>query len=112
MSTANITLVVSPAEVKLLAQVLPAAIVKIVSNIHENMPGPTPFSKRDGILFIGGFRHPPNLDAITWYVQNVLPKFREMAAQTNSPRLVTTVIGSNAPASLQKFAEDYRDCWL
>ena len=90
MSLADITLVVSPAETTLLAKLVPAAKVKILSNVHENMPGPKPFSERDGILFIGGFRHPPNLDAIVWYVENVLPIIREKA-----PQLVTTIIGSN-----------------
>jgi O-antigen biosynthesis protein len=99
MSLADITLVVSPTESKLLATLVPGVKVKIVSNIHENMPGPKPFSERDGILFIGGFRHPPNLDAITWYVENVLPIIRKKV-----PQLVTTIIGSNAPPSLQKFA--------
>jgi glycosyltransferase involved in cell wall biosynthesis len=73
--------------------------VKIISNVHQNMPGPKPFNERDGILFIGGFRHPPNLDAINWYVENVLPILRKKA-----PQLITTIIGSNAPPSLQKFA--------
>jgi O-antigen biosynthesis protein len=99
MSLADITLVVSPTESKLLATLVPGVKVKIVSNVHENMPGPKPFSERDGILFIGGFRHPPNLDAITWYVENVLPIIRKKA-----PQLITTIIGSNAPPSLQKFA--------
>jgi O-antigen biosynthesis protein len=99
MSLSDTTLVVSPSEIKLLATLVPAVKVRIVSNVHQNMPGLQPFSERDGILFIGGFRHPPNLDAITWYVENVLPIIRKKA-----PQLVTTIIGSNAPPSLQKFA--------
>jgi O-antigen biosynthesis protein len=99
MSHADLTLVVSPTEKKLLAELVPAVHVNILATIHENMPGPKPFAERDGILFIGGFRHPPNLDAITWYVENVLPIIRQKA-----PQLVTTIIGSNAPPSLQKFA--------
>jgi O-antigen biosynthesis protein len=99
MSHADLTLVVSPTEKKLLAELVPSVRVDILATIHENMPGPKPFSERDGILFIGGFRHPPNLDAITWYVENVLPIIRKKA-----PQLVTTIIGSNAPPSLQKFA--------
>jgi O-antigen biosynthesis protein len=99
MSHADLTLVVSPTEKKLLAELVPAVRVDILATIHENMPGSKPFAERDGILFIGGFRHPPNLDAITWYVENVLPIIRQKA-----PQLVTTIIGSNAPPSLQKFA--------
>ncbi len=99
ISLADITLVVSPNETKLLDELMPGAKVKIISNIHQNMPGLKSFNERDGILFIGGFRHPPNLDAITWYVENVLPIVRKKA-----PQLITTIIGSNAPPSLQKFA--------
>ncbi len=99
MSHADLTLVVSPTEKKLLAELVPSVRVDILATIHENMPGLKPFAERDGILFIGGFRHPPNLDAITWYVENVLPIIRKKA-----PQLITTIIGSNAPPSLQKFA--------
>jgi O-antigen biosynthesis protein len=99
MSHADLTLVVSPTEKKLLAELVPSVQVEIIATIHENMPGTKPFNERNGILFIGGFRHPPNLDAITWYVENVLPIIRQKA-----PQLITTIIGSNAPPSLQKFA--------
>ncbi len=101
MEKADITLVVSPVEEKLLAGIAPSVRVEIVSIIHVNMPGPKSFAERSGVLFIGGFRHPPNLDAVTWYVENVLPILRARNAG-----IVTTVIGSNAPPSLQKFAAD------
>jgi len=101
MSKSDVTIVVSPVEEKLLGEIAPAVRVEIVSNIHVNMPGPKRFNERSGAVFIGGFRHPPNLDAITWYVDNVLPLLRRKSAG-----IVTTVIGSNAPASLQKFAAD------
>ncbi len=31
------------------------------------------FGKREGILFVGGFAHPPNTDAILWFVKEVWP---------------------------------------
>ncbi|MEO8384253.1 MAG: glycosyltransferase [Betaproteobacteria bacterium] len=101
INKSDLTLVVSNTERELLKQLAPHAKVKIVSTIHEPMPGPMPFAEREGILFIGGFRHPPNLDAVTWYVEKVLPILR-----LKHPGLVTTVIGSNAPPSLQRFAGD------
>ncbi len=101
MAKSDVTIVVSPVEEKLLSEIAPTVRVSIVSNIHVNMPGPKGFAERQGAIFIGGFRHPPNLDAITWYVENVLPVLRRKNAG-----IVTTVIGSNAPPSLQKFAAD------
>jgi O-antigen biosynthesis protein len=99
IAVADATLVVSPVEKDLLAAIIPAARVEIVTNIHVPMPGPKPFSEREGVLFIGGFRHPPNLDAINWYVKEVLPILRRKA-----PGIVTTIIGSNAPPALQAYA--------
>ena len=99
INQADVTLVVSTMERELLQRLAPRADVQIVATIHEPMPGPMPFSERAGILFIGGFRHPPNLDAVTWYVENVLPILRE-----KHPGLVTTVIGSNAPSWLEHYA--------
>ena len=99
VNAADLTLVVSPIERDLLQQLAPRAQVQIVSNIHVSMPSPQHFAERDGILFIGGFRHPPNLDAVIWYVENVLPILR-----VKHPGLITTVIGSNAPPALQRFA--------
>ncbi len=99
ITAADATLVVSPIEQDILRQLAPRANVQIVSNIHVPMPGPEPYAARDGILFIGGFRHPPNLDAITWYIEKVLPILR-----IKHPGLVTTVIGSNAPPWLERYA--------
>lgn len=101
MAKADVTLVVSPVEETLLEEIAPDVRVSIVSNIHVPMPGKKPFTERAGAIFIGGFRHPPNLDAVTWYVENVLPILRARGAN-----IITTVIGSNAPPALQKYAAD------
>ena len=99
MTKADVTLVVSHVEQSLLETLVPQVRINIVSTIHDPTPGTKSFAERDGILFIGGFRHPPNLDAVIWYCEQVLPIIRQKA-----PGLVTTLIGSNAPPSLQKFA--------
>ena len=35
------------------------------------------FEKREGLLFVGGFAHPPNADAVLWFAREVFPKIRE-----------------------------------
>ena len=32
-----------------------------------------PFAQRHDLVFVGGFRHPPNVDAVRWFVSEVFP---------------------------------------
>ena len=34
------------------------------------------FEEKEGLLFVGGFGHPPNGDAVIWFVQEIFPKIR------------------------------------
>ena len=47
------------------------------------------FSRRQGLLFLGGFNHQPNVDAVIWFVQEILPRVREQL-----PEVTCTVAGS------------------
>ncbi len=51
----------------------PDTKVAILPNIHETCPPKTSFDKRRGLLFIGGFWHKPNEDAVIFFVNDVLP---------------------------------------
>lgn len=70
------TLVVSPHEQALLAQMLPQARVEVLSNIHEVHGCRHPHEERKDLVFIGGYGHPPNSDAIRWMAGDILPKLR------------------------------------
>lgn len=35
------------------------------------------FARREGLLFVGGFAHPPNADAVLWFAREVFPLIRE-----------------------------------
>jgi len=75
--------------------------------------------RRDGrepftILFLGSFRHTPNLEALAWFVEQVLP-----LVLAEEPRARVMVVGSDPPArssfahgdavELVGFVEDVRD---
>lgn len=49
-----------------------------------------PFESRRGIAFLGGFRHPPNLEAMRYFADQVMPELRKRA-----PEIVLTVFGSH-----------------
>ncbi|MHA6204587.1 glycosyltransferase [Dyella soli] len=72
----DVTFVVSPHEQALLAAELPHARVEVLSNIHEVHGCHRPFAERRDLVFIGGFGHPPNADAIRWIATDILPALR------------------------------------
>ncbi|EQD55384.1 hypothetical protein B1B_09253, partial [mine drainage metagenome] len=47
--------------------------VHVLSNIHDPNPGPPWSPARRDILFIGSFRHPPNVDAVLFLVRDIWP---------------------------------------
>ena len=100
---ADVTLVVSPVEQGLLGELLPEAKVMVLSNMHELKPRGKSFAEREGLVFIGGFRHPPNADAMLWYAREILPRLREKL-----PGVKTYVVGSDVPPTIKKLAaEDF-----
>ncbi|MEO8739689.1 MAG: glycosyltransferase [Casimicrobiaceae bacterium] len=98
---ADLTLVVSAVEQELLNGLAPEAQVMVLSTIHALMPGGKPFAEREGLVFIGSFRHPPNTDAVLWYATDVLPRIRERL-----PGVKTYIIGSDPPPTITAMAAD------
>ncbi|MCX8098748.1 MAG: glycosyltransferase, partial [Casimicrobiaceae bacterium] len=93
------TWVVAPTEAERLRAACPTAHIEVVSNVHEPVPARAAFEQRRGVLFVGGFRHPPNVDAIRWYAEAVLPQLRRLA-----PGLRTQVVGSHVPEEIRALA--------
>lgn len=50
---------------------------EFLANIQED------FAKREGLLFVGGFAHPPNADAVLWFAQEIFPLIREKLPEIN-----------------------------
>jgi GT2 family glycosyltransferase/glycosyltransferase involved in cell wall biosynthesis len=67
------TWVVSPVEQQLLQEERPDKPIQVVSNIVEIPGSSTPFALRRDWLFIGGFEHTPNIDAVIFFVQKIYP---------------------------------------
>jgi GT2 family glycosyltransferase len=101
IAKADVTLVVSPVERDVLAQLLPDACVMLLSTIHEPAPHVAPWDARRGLLFIGGFQHPPNVDAMLWYAREILPHVRKRL-----PGVSTYVIGSRLTPAIEALAAD------
>ncbi|MDO1527647.1 glycosyltransferase [Fulvimonas sp. R45] len=72
----DVSFVVSPAECSLLAADVPDARIELLSNVHEVFGRRAGFAPRSGLIFVGGFGHPPNVDAVRWLVEEIYPLIR------------------------------------
>ncbi|SFN82681.1 Glycosyltransferase involved in cell wall bisynthesis [Nitrosospira briensis] len=95
-ASADLTLAITDEEKNRLLIEQPQADVAVLPNIHEIYPPKTPFAGRSGLLFIGGFWHTPNQDAVLYFIEDILPLITEKI-----PDLIFHVIGSNMPASVK-----------
>jgi GT2 family glycosyltransferase/SAM-dependent methyltransferase/glycosyltransferase involved in cell wall biosynthesis len=96
---ADVTLVVSESEAAQITRDVPGADLLLVPTVHEIDPYVLPPEGRSGILFLGSFKHPPNIDAVLSLVKDVMP---EVWRELRDVRL--TIVGSNPPAEVQALA--------
>ena len=98
---ADATIVVSQEEKGIIEAERPGVMVRVISTIHEIYGCKKPFRDREGLLFIGGFNHTPNVDAVVFLVREILPLLRGRI-----DGLKTFIIGSNPPEEITSLASD------
>ncbi|HZV72979.1 MAG TPA: glycosyltransferase [Conexibacter sp.] len=69
----DVTLVVSEEEREQLEREAPGSHVIVVPVVNEIAARIAPLEGRAGVLFVGGFEHPPNVDAAVTLVNAVMP---------------------------------------
>ena len=99
IAKSDITLVVSEIERTLLRTDAPGARVELLSNLHRIAGSGQPCAQRRDLVFVGGFRHPPNVDAVRWFVTEAFPLIRERL-----PEVKFHCIGSHTPPEIEALA--------
>jgi GT2 family glycosyltransferase/SAM-dependent methyltransferase len=59
-------------------------------------------SSREGLIFVAGFTHTPNVDAAIWFVREVLPLIRSAR-----PNIKLSLVGSNPTDVVKSLANDH-----
>lgn len=62
---------------------------------YEVAPVRSNWSNTNGLLFVGGFRHQPNVDALKYFIDKMLPKIKSL-----SPELQIRVVGTGLDIAL------------
>jgi O-antigen biosynthesis protein len=96
---ADETWVVSDVEKIALDEALGDARVRVVSNVHDVPGSAAPFAVRRDLMFIGGFGHPPNVDAVLYFVRDILPRIH-----ARLPDLRLYVVGNAPPEAVRALA--------
>jgi O-antigen biosynthesis protein len=78
---------------------VPGARVEVLSNVHRVAGPGLPFAQRRDLVFVGGFRHPPNADAVVWFAREIFPLIRAQA-----PDIRFHVIGGDVPDEVAALA--------
>ncbi|MBW1947332.1 MAG: glycosyltransferase, partial [Deltaproteobacteria bacterium] len=76
-SSSDMTLTVTEDEKKTLLKENPDLSVSVLPNIHEVVNDVPPFSERKDLMFIGGYEHRPNEDAMVYFVEDIFPLIRK-----------------------------------
>lgn len=81
----------------------PAIRVKAIpaylfSDVEE---APYSMNERRDLMFIGGFGHHPNVDAVKWLAAEIVPRLEELL-----PEVVIHILGSNPPEEVKKLASE------
>ncbi len=63
-----------------------------------------PLEQRQGLSFLGGYRHPPNAEGITWFAKNVMP-----LVETFDPGISLSIYGSGLTDEIRDLKADNID---
>jgi glycosyltransferase involved in cell wall biosynthesis len=98
------TIVVTETEKVQVQSDVPDARVHVIANVNQLQANVPAAETRRGIVFVGGFEHTPNVDAVLMLVNEVMPKvWRDLGD------VPVTIIGDAAPESIKALASSQVD---
>ncbi|MEO0927721.1 MAG: tetratricopeptide repeat protein, partial [Cyanobacteria bacterium J06643_13] len=98
---ADLTITITSIEQQILAD-QSVNNIAVVPNIHTPYQGNIPgFASRSGILFIGSYNHPPNIDAVLWLCREIMP-----LVWARNPKITVTLLGNNPNEEVMALKSD------
>jgi hypothetical protein len=89
------------AQVRSLAPAVHAMAVPLYCFHQVERDAGSNLAERQGILFVAGFGHPPNVDAARWLVEKILPRVR-----AHLPQARLSLVGSNPTEEVKALTGD------
>ena len=102
INKADCAIVHTDAEMEILSSDCPGANIKVLTYMVDFEGTNIPFDDRKDVMFLGGYNHTPNVDAVEFFVKEVWPKVRARLPEGAK----FYAVGANPPASIQDLASD------
>lgn len=97
---ADAVLTVSHREAELIHEITgTTGLAWAVPDWDDTPPSPVPFDARRGIVFVGNFRHTPNLDAVRYLCGEILPRLPRRLRESHPLRIVGNGLDSRVEAA-------------
>jgi glycosyltransferase involved in cell wall biosynthesis len=97
---ADLVIAVTEEDRRAIARACPGVPVQIIPNIHALPRLPSSAEKRPAsLVFVGWFGHGPNVDAMVWFVRNVLPRVADRV-----PDVHLDIVGGDPPDEIRSLA--------
>ena len=81
---------------------LPVDVVASGIDVDSVRPGAEVAEDAHTIVFVGHYKHAPNVDAAIWLAQEILPRVR-----ASIPAAKVRLVGSSAPAAVEALASEH-----
>ena len=76
------------------------ALIPWIQNLNDR--GKREFADRRGLIFLGGFVHQPNADAVKWLHESIYPLIRKTI-----PDIEVNIIGGHAPPGIVALSDEH-----
>lgn len=97
LKKADISYYPSSAEISEIKKINPDVAVKAITAYIYDIGKEKKYlpDNREGLLFVGGFGHPPNVDGVLWFVRTIWPVIRKKL------QIPLYIVGSRAPKEIE-----------
>lgn len=99
-SNVDNSLMISPEEIAYMQEYITKPIHHVPAYFFEVEDQTPSFSQRSGILYVGGFGHPPNTDAMLWFLE-------EAYAELEQKGIHLTIAGAQIPESIFRYKDKF-----
>ena len=98
---ADLTIATTAADAGHMLREAPSLNIAVIPNVHKRVEVEHSVEGRDAVMFIGGFKHGPNADAVVFFLKDIYPLIAQELGKVEF-----LVVGSSPTAEVLGLASD------